>query len=41
MLETRLREMQLSDPARKCFEHLPVRVELDVLGYGDLYTYTP
>ena len=39
-LEAHLRTLQLDDLASKCFEHLPVRVRLEILGYDDIYTYS-
>lgn len=38
-LDANLHSMQLDDLASRCFEHLPVRVRLEVLGYDDVYGY--
>ncbi len=40
ILEVNLRSLQLDELASKCFEHLPVRVRLEILGYDDVYGYS-
>ena len=39
VLERELRSRGLLEFAHKCFAHIPARVRLDILGYGDIYTY--
>lgn len=38
-LEEALRQRDLLDLAKACYQHIPTRVRLDVLGYEDIYTY--
>ena len=38
-LERYLQKEKISGLAYSCFAHLPTRVYLDVLGYGDVYSY--
>lgn len=38
-LERHLRKEKIWGLAHFCFAHLPTRVQLDLLGYGDLYSY--
>jgi ribonuclease D len=38
-LEEALQQKHLLDLARACYQHIPTRVRLDVLGYEDVYTY--
>jgi len=38
-LEQELRNRDLLSLAHSCFAHVATRVQLDVLGYGDIYTY--
>lgn len=40
VLEGSLRDIQLDDLALRCFEHVPVRVRLEILGYDDVYGYS-
>ena len=39
VLERELRSRGLLEFAHKCFAHIPTRVRLDILGYGDIYSY--
>jgi ribonuclease D len=39
VLEQRLRNRALLSLAHACFSHIPTRVQLDILGYGDIYMY--
>jgi ribonuclease D len=39
-LDKHLRSLQLDDLALRCFEHVPARVRLEVLGYDDVYGYS-
>jgi ribonuclease D len=38
-LEDALQQRDLLNLARACYQHVPTRVRLDVLGYEDVYTY--
>jgi ribonuclease D len=38
-LEDRARHQGLAELLERCFDHIPTRVELDVRGYSDVYTY--
>jgi ribonuclease D len=38
-LEEELRARDLLELAHDCYCHIPTRVQLDVLGYGDVYSY--
>ena len=38
-LETDLRCAGLFDFAQECFRHIPTRAQLEISGYGDIYTY--
>jgi len=38
-LEKELESRNLLEVARSCFEHIPTRVKLEVLGYDDVYKY--
>lgn len=38
-LEVALQQKDLLDLVRACYRHIPTRVQLDVLGYEDVYTY--
>jgi ribonuclease D len=38
-LMTLLDKRSLSNLATRCFEHIPTRVELEILGYRDVYLY--
>lgn len=40
-LEIYLRKDNLYHLAMACFQHLPIRVELEFLGYGDVFSYSP
>jgi ribonuclease D len=39
VLESQLREKGEIDLARACFQHIPVRTELDIIGYKDVFSY--
>ena len=39
VLENELKSRGLLELAHSCFKHIPVRVQLDILGYGDIYSY--
>lgn len=39
VLEKELRSRGLLEFAQKCFDHISTRVRLDILGYGDIYSY--
>jgi len=39
ILEENLKSNQLLNLARRCFAHIPTKVELDILQYQDIYTY--
>ncbi|MBU7046557.1 MAG: ribonuclease D [Theionarchaea archaeon] len=39
VLESELKSRGLLELAHLCFKHIPVRVQLDTLGYGDIYSY--
>jgi len=39
LLEEELKLKQLLPLAHQCFEHIPTRVQLDILGYPDVYRY--
>lgn len=39
VLEKELRSRRLLELAHLCFRHIPTRVQLDILGYGDIYSY--
>lgn len=39
LLENELRSRGLLELAHLCFRHIPVRVQLDILCYGDIYSY--
>jgi len=39
LLEKRLYSEGLLDLAHSCFSHIPTRVQLDIMGYTDVYSY--
>lgn len=39
VLENELEAKGLIELANACFAHIPARVQLDILGYGDMYSY--
>jgi ribonuclease D len=39
VLERELKSKGLLEFAHLCFAHIPTRVRLDILGYGDIYSY--
>jgi len=39
VLERKLKSKDLLDLAHLCFAHIPTKVQLDILGYGDVYSY--
>lgn len=39
VLEGELKSKSLLELAHLCFAHIPTRVQLDILGYGDVYSY--
>lgn len=39
VLEKKLKSKGLLELAHLCFAHIPTRVRLDILGYGDIYGY--
>ena len=39
VLEKELKSKGLWELAHACFVHIPTRVRLDILGYGDIYSY--
>jgi len=39
VLEGELKSKNLLELAHLCFAHIPARVQLDILGYGDVYSY--
>jgi len=39
VLEEELKSKNLLELAHLCFAHIPARVQLDILGYGDVYSY--
>lgn len=39
VLEADLRAQELLSLARACFDHIPSRVQLDIRGYTDIYSY--
>jgi ribonuclease D len=38
-IQQRLESQQLVSLASECFAHIPTRVQLDIMGYPDIYTY--
>lgn len=38
-LENKLKPRGLLKLAYLCFQHIPVRIKLEILGYGDIYSY--
>ncbi len=38
-LEKELQNKGLLELEKKCFEHIPARVQLDIRGYDDVFTY--
>lgn len=39
VLERELKSKGLLEFAHLCFAHIPTRIQLDILGYGDIYSY--
>ena len=39
VLERELKSKDLLDLAHLCFTHIPAKVQLDILGYEDVYSY--
>lgn len=39
VLKEKLQERNLLSLAKACFDHIPTRVQLDIRGYDDIYTY--
>jgi len=39
VIERELKSKELLEFAHLCFAHIPIRVRLDILGYGDIYGY--
>lgn len=39
VLEKKLSSRELLELAHMCFAYIPIRTQLDILGYGDIYSY--
>jgi len=39
VLERKLKSKDLLELAHLCFAHIPTKVQLDILGHGDVYSY--